>query len=178
MKNFFTSDYHLSHTNVIKYDNRPFSSIEEMNEFIIDRQNTLVDDKDNFYFLGDFCFNHREAEYWIKQLKGNLFFIKGNHDNKDMIRLYKKYGTFLGEQTKIKIENQDIVLNHYAMRVWNKSHHGAWQLYGHSHGSLPDDPNALSFDVGCMLFDYEPLEFEDVKKIMSNKNYKPVDHHK
>ena len=54
MKNFFTSDYHLSHTNVIKYDNRPFSSIEEMNEFIIDRQNTLVDDKDNFYFLGDF----------------------------------------------------------------------------------------------------------------------------
>ena len=64
------------------------------------------------------------------------------------------------------------------MRVWNKSHHGAWQLYGHSHGSLPDDPNALSFDVGCMLFDYEPLEFEDVKKIMSNKNYKPVDHHK
>ena len=35
---------------------------------------------------------------------------------------------------------QDIVLCHYAMRVWQKSHYGAWMLYGHSHGTLPDNP--------------------------------------
>ena len=64
------------------------------------------------------------------------------------------------------------------MKVWDKSHHGAWHLYGHSHGSLPDDPNSLSFDIGCNIHDYYPLEFEDVRKIMSTKTFKPIDHHK
>jgi hypothetical protein len=39
---------------------------------------------------------------------------------------------------------QPIVLCHYAMRVWNRSHHGAWHLYGHSRGNLPAAPIAQS----------------------------------
>lgn len=177
-RTFFSSDYHLSHGNVIKYDNRPFKNIDEMNETIITNHNEIVRDDDDLYFLGDFCFNFRDAEELMKQFKGNLFFIKGNHDKKDMIKLYQKYGTYLGEQKMIKVNEQEIVLNHYAMRVWNKSHHGVWHLYGHSHGSLPDDSNSLSFDVGCMLYDYKPLEFQQVKDIMSKKTYKPKDHHR
>lgn len=158
MKNYFSSDYHLCHKNIIKYDRRPFDDVETMNETIIDNHNSVVGDNDNFYFLGDFCFDNRRTEEFLEQLNGNLFFIKGNHDSRDTIKLYQKYGVYLGEQKKIKIEDKELVLNHYAMRVWDKSHHSVYHLYGHSHGSLADDPNSLSFDVGCMLFDYKPIE--------------------
>jgi len=63
------------------------------------------------------------------------------------------------------------------MRVWNKSHHGALNLYGHSHGSLPDDPHALAIDVGVDCHNFTPISFEQVKKIMSKKTFKPIDHH-
>ena len=178
IKNYFTSDYHLAHQNVIKFDNRPFKyAVGEMDEFIINTQNEIVDKDDNFYFLGDFCFDKRKTEWYLSRLNGNLFFIKGNHDKHDTIKLYEKYGIYLGEQKKITIDNQDIILNHFAMKVWDRSHYGSYHLYGHSHGSLPDDKNSLSFDVGCMNFDYKPIEFEEVKEIMNKKQYKPIHHH-
>ncbi len=72
---------------------------------------------------------------------------------------------------------QDIVMLHYSMRVWNKSHHGSWHLYGHSHGTLPDDPNSLSIDVGVDCHNYQPISYDEIKSIMSKKEFKPVDHH-
>src|SRR5690606_10093180 len=114
---------------------------------------------DDFYFLGDFCFGKNTEEY-LKRLNGNKFFIKGNHDKKHTIKLYYKYGTYLGEQGKIKIDDKDIILNHYAMRIWNRSHHGTFQLYGHSHGSLP--PIGRQMDVGIMLNNYYPFNYEDI----------------
>lgn len=178
-KNYFASDWHLSHHNIIKYDKRPFKHIGEMDTTIINNYNNTVKEGDNFYFLGDLCFNDRDTEYYLQQLKhGNLFFIKGNHDKRQTIQLYKKYGVYLGEQCKIKVNNQEIILNHYSMNVWDKCHHGSWHLFGHSHGSLPDNPNSLSFDVGCNIWNYTPLEFEQVKEIMSKKVFKPIDHHK
>lgn len=132
-KTYFSSDWHLEHKNIIKYNNRPFRSLEEMNNTIIQNYNNLVLDNDDFYFLGDFCFNDKRTEEFISQLRGNLFFIRGNHDNLKTISLYEKYGVYLGEQAKIIVNKQDIILNHYAMKIWNKSHYGAYCLYGHSH---------------------------------------------
>jgi hypothetical protein len=48
----------------------------------------------------------------------------------------------------VEVNGQPIWLSHYAHRVWMRSHHGAWHLYGHGHHSLPDDPHARSIDVG------------------------------
>lgn len=176
-RTYFSSDFHLDHKNIIKYDNRPFADIHEMNDTILDNHNLIVKSNDDFYFLGDFCFSNR-TEFFLSKLNGNLFFIKGNHDHRDTIKLYEKYGTYLGEQKKIKVNGQEIILNHYSMRVWDKAHHGTWHLYGHSHGSLPDNPNSLSFDVGCMLYNYKPLEFSQIKEIMSKKTFVPIDHHR
>ena len=84
----------------------------------------------------------------------------------------------------MKVEDPDargnrrsIVLLHYAMKVWNKSHHGAWHLYGHSHGSLPESEDSLSFDCGVDSHDYRPISYDEVKRIMSKKTWKPLDHH-
>ena len=175
-KIYFSSDWHLGHKNVIKYDNRPFDTVESMNETIINNYNNIVNDEDDFYFLGDFSFDQKRTEEFLSRLKGNLHFIKGNHDYRDTIDLYKQYGKYLGEQTMIKVKEHEIVLNHYTMAVWNKSHHGSWHLYGHSHGNFPENNTALRFDVGCMNFDYKPIEFEEVKLIMSKKDFKPINH--
>lgn len=179
MKHYFTSDYHFGHTNILKYDNRPYTDIVTHDNDIIAKHNSIVTDEDEVYFLGDFTFSKdkKYVESLLVRLNGKKFFIKGNHDRSDMIKLYHKYGTYLGELAEIFVGEQKIVLCHYAMKVWNKSHCGAWHLYGHSHGSLFNDPSSLSFDVGIMLNNYYPLSFEQISVIMSKKQFKSIDHH-
>ena len=65
------------------------------------------------------------------------------------------------------------ILLHYAMKIWRSSFRGTWHLYGHSHGSLPDDPNSLSFDVGVDCHDYYPISYKEVKAIMAKKTWTP-----
>ena len=69
---------------------------------------------------------------------------------------------------ELKVGEQLVVLDHYPMRSWNKSHYGSWQLYGHHHGTLPEDPNAFQMDVGVDCFRY-PLSFNQVKTYMDIK---------
>lgn len=178
-KTYFSSDYHLSHHNVIKYDGRPFKDIDEMNETIITNHNKIVKKTDDFYFLGDFCLGKRkgEVEELLKRFNGNLHFIKGNHDHTDSVKLFDKYGDYLGEQKMIKVHEQEIVLNHYSMRVWNKSHHGVIHLYGHSHGSLEKDPWGKSMDVGVMNNNYFPYSFEEIMEILGKRDKAIVDYH-
>jgi len=174
---FFSSDYHLGHHRIIQYDGRPFNDVAHMNEHIIASHNMFIDTSDDFYFLGDFSFNNSRTEEYLQRLNGQKFFIKGNHDGPRTIKLLEKYGTYLGGLHEIIVNNQSIVLCHYAMRTWRGSHKGTWQLYGHSHGSLPDNPNSLSIDVGINCHNYKPLSFNEVKKIMEKKEYRPNDRH-
>lgn len=183
MKHFWSSDLHLLHKNIISYDKRPFRDVYHMGEVLLDNFNLSVGKGDNLYLLGDMGFAHgkKDKEWideWLGQLNGNKFFIKGNHDHKDIKKLYEKHGTYWGDMREEEINGQLIVMCHYAMRVWNKSHKGSWMLYGHSHHTLPDDVNSLSIDVGCNGRGYAPIEFEQIKKIMSNKTWKPIDHHR
>lgn len=187
---YFSSDWHLGHANIIRYDGRPFKTVEEMDLTIITNVTNLLKKGDSLYYLGDFGMTRstNDLEGHMKALaltEANLFFIKGNHDKRDTVRLYQKYGTYLGEQKKIKIADkeapnglQEIVLNHYAMRVWDKSHRDVWHLYGHSHHSLPELEDSLSFDVGINGWAYVPLPYSFVKEKMNAKKYKPIDHHK
>ena len=107
-KIYFSSDWHLHHKNVIKYDNRPFKTVTDMNETIIVNHNNIVTNSDDFYFLGDFSFNIENMENHLSRLNGNLFFIKGNHDREGHIEIFKKYGTYLGEQKEIKVNGTSL----------------------------------------------------------------------
>lgn len=173
MKTFFTADTHFSHTNIIKYSSRPFADAKEMDQKLIQNWNSKIDPQDIVYHIGDFCFSEK-GQGILDQLNGHKHLILGNHDKEG--RKLRGWAS-IEKLREIYVGNQMIVLCHYAMRVWNKSHHGTWHLYGHSHGSLPDDPNSLSFDVGVDCHDYVPLEFEDVGRIMKKKTWKPIDHH-
>ena len=177
-KYWFTADTHFGHANIIKYANRPFKSEAEMNKALIENWNKVVQKDDIVFHLGDFCFGRNDYEFdaFFNQLNGNIVFVKGNHDKLAWRNKHKFYAAH-NSYYETEIDDIRITLCHYAMRVWNKSHFGAYHLYGHSHGSLPDDPHSLSFDVGVDCHNYTPISFERVKEIMSQKVFKPIDHH-
>lgn len=89
MRNWFTADLHLGHDRIRKYCNRPFSSLEKMNETIIRNWNQRVKPDDIVFHVGDFCFRSAsgekegdiyKAKHYVKQLNGNIVFLQGNHD--------------------------------------------------------------------------------------------------
>lgn len=178
MNYWFTSDTHFGHTNIIKYCDRPFKTAEEMDNTIIENWNKVVEYNDIVYHLGDFCFGRNEGDFnrYFHRLKGRIILIKGNHD-KLTWRYRSAFFASYNSYHEVDIEGQKITLCHYAMKVWNKSHRGAWHLYGHSHGSLPDDKNSLSIDVGVDCHNFKPLNLNDIRDIMSKKIFKPIDHH-
>ena len=179
MKTFFVSDTHFYHSNIIKYCLRPFADAHEMNEALIANWNNAVTQDDVVYHLGDFAFGDAlGVDRVMRRLNfAHFHFIKGNHDkpfldwyhnfgNEDLARKVTVYPHFL----ETHINKQKFVLCHYAMRVWDQSHRGAMHLYGHSHGTLPDDPNSKSFDVGVDCHDYAPISLERVLHLMSKNN--------
>ena len=85
---FFTSDLHLGHRNIIRLCNRPFSSIDEMDEYLIEKWNKKVTNADTVYILGDLMFrNEKPPEEYLRQLRGKKHLIIGNHD-REWIKKY------------------------------------------------------------------------------------------
>lgn len=174
MNYWFTSDTHFGHANIIRYCNRPFDSVHDMNKAMTDLWNACVQPDDNIYHLGDFSFGPPRA--YLSKLNGNIFLIKGSHD-KDLQRLFNAGSQvgkwyWLGPLATISIEGHTVVLCHYAMRRWPKSHYGAWHLYGHSHGKLPG--SGYSFDVGVDTHGFQPYSWQEIKERMATATSEDV----
>ena len=108
----------------------------------------------------------------------NSNFIDGfNEDSEYPIyveaqRLFKTVSHY----KEIHIDGVRLILSHYAMRVWNKSHHNSIHLYGHSHGTLEDN-YGLSMDVGVDTNDLKPYSYSEILDIMKIKKSLIIDHH-
>lgn len=160
-KVFVTADTHFGHVNILRYTQRPFKNIEEMDGELISRWNNRVGKDDTVYFLGDFAFASAERIIEILgKLNGNLHFIAGNHDNtKQFISAMEKEAThgwptkfikFENSIAEIKHDGQLFILCHYPMESWNRSFHGSIHLHGHSHGS--SRAVERRFDVGVDVY--------------------------
>jgi len=177
MNTFFTSDSHYGHANIIKYSKRPFADVREMDNTLIHNWNSIVGPYDTVFHLGDFAVGGGDAAPYLSRLNGIILFCRGNHDKRLVAHYNFEFESALPHIREVTIEKQEIVLCHYAMKVWNGSHKGYWQLYGHSHGSLPEDPTSLSCDVGVDCWNYFPVSMDQLRAKMKTKKYKPVDHH-
>jgi calcineurin-like phosphoesterase family protein len=200
MKNtWFISDTHFSHANIVRYSKRPFADIDAHDQMLTYNWNAHVRPGDDVFHVGDFAYGKRESALALRnQLHGNLHLIEGNHDS--IAHQLRATFAWYDKVKMIKVGEQSIFLSHYAHRVWEKSHRGAWHLYGHSHASLPDDPSSLSFDVGVdntairlcrpdvygsgdvpaeglRPEAYRPIHFDEVAQIMATKCFVPIDHH-
>ena len=77
---FYTSDLHFGHANAIKFDERPFTDVDDMADGMIHNWNSRVGKNDTVYILGDFCFKLKDPEPILARLKGHKRLILGNHD--------------------------------------------------------------------------------------------------
>jgi calcineurin-like phosphoesterase family protein len=140
-----------------------------MNRTILDRLNNLVKANDILYFLGDFCIGPKARAVQLRReiRCKKIFAVPGNHD-KETRKLTQEF-SWLGDLAEVLVNGQRIVLCHYAMRVWNHSSHGAWQLYGHSHGRLASLDASLSMDVGVDTHDFRSWHFDEIRDQMKVK---------
>jgi len=181
-KIWFTSDPHFNHANIIKYCKRPFDNVEVMNEVLIDNWNMVVGEDDLIICCGDFSLgSSKDAINVLDKLNGHKLLISGNHE-KSVLNSREAMDFFDGgvydllEITVLDEEVsdgfQDIILCHYPMVVWDKSHRGSWQLFGHVHGMLDGDkrlsPNQM--DIGVDSNGFRPISYQEVKEIITVQN--------
>lgn len=178
---FFTSDTHFGHANIIRFCNRPFQNVEEMNEVLIENWNKVVSKNDTVFHLGDFAFGG--SSVWnsiIPRLNGHINLIIGNHDRKNLRQGYMSYFDMVVPQLQIEIEDNSIYLNHYPFLCYGGSYRGVWQLFGHVHSGPGADGLDISrlrvllptqYDVGVDNNNFTPISYREVKnKIEAQKN--------
>jgi len=174
---WITSDQHYGHANILHYAIRPFENVQEMDRELIRRHNEVVQSKDTVYIVGDFTLNgHDFAVNVMEQLNGNLVFLPGSHDGRWFDRNLGDGRIRCVDSIYIieKAAPVPIVLCHYAMLRWPRSHYKSWCLVGHSHGKLasilPDSIEAgLQLDVGVDVWNYYPVSLEKVTQVMRHK---------
>ena len=175
---FFTADTHFNHPMVIPLSKRPFASVEEMNEAIVDRWNSRVKRGDRVYHLGDVALGKvQDAAEILHRLNGQIFLLRGNHDKVAEHKSCRDRFVWIKDYFGLKVGDQKIVLCHYAFRTWNNIHYGSWNLHGHSHGGLTEQENLPQCDVGVDCWDFYPVSFEEIQTKMATKKFVPVDHH-
>lgn len=166
METFFTSDQHFGHINIIKYCNRPFDSLDEMNETLIENHNKMVTNKDIVYHLGDFSFKQSPSK-WLDRLNGKEHhLILGNHDFHKLKSLEMVFDSVQNVKM-IKVGSDSVFLSHYAHLVWPQKHYGVYHLFGHSHGSVKGELGSLDCGVDC--HGYMPIPWEDLKNVIDNE---------
>ena len=171
---WFTSDTHFWHENIIRFCNRPFSSVAEMNEELIRRWNETVPEDGIVFHLGDFCLGHPgDWNDIISRLNGKIHLILGNHDMKQSEQGFMKRFEFVTQQMTIRVGGQSIILNHNPFLCYGGAYRNVWQLFGHVHSGPREKTGfdlprltmlfPLQYDVGVDNNDFRPVSFAEVK---------------
>jgi calcineurin-like phosphoesterase family protein len=180
---YFTSDLHFGHQNLLGFDNRPFSNSDEMTVGLIERWNARVTARDTVYVLGDMMWSMKpgQPESILAQLHGHIILVRGNHDDRwlhgDAIK-----GRFLRivDYLDLKVPRSGgtrlyVALSHYPIPFYNHAHHGGLMLYGHVHATseyeevkrVQAELNAHDipchmYNVFCGLYDWAPATLEEI----------------
>ena len=181
MKTFFTSDLHFGHSNIIIYDNRPFSSVDEMDLELIKRWNAKVSNEDTVYVIGDMFIGINPDYIYniLDSLNGNIVLIKGNHDNFAKKEQYAKYFQAIKDEDRIEVVLEDgtvhkCILHHQFFTDFDMEETPIL-LHGHSHVRPDadaeiamiqqlnlDGKDIRAYNVGCMYYNYEPMTLDEI----------------
>lgn len=186
---FFTSDTHFSHANIMKYCNRPWSNVEDMNETLINNWNKVVNKDSIIFHLGDFAWGNNWMPI-LNQLNGRKILILGNHDlkNKDSNALKNGF-EYVCQQLYINVEHRKVILNHCPLLCYGGTYRQdddkVYQLFGHVHSGPYSDKSLdnerllnlfpTQYDVGVDNNNFTPVSWKEVNtkiqnQIMNNKN--------
>lgn len=167
---WFISDTHFFHANILKFTGddgkriRPFDSLEEMHEYMIDKWNSVVKDGDYVYHLGDVTFQYHGAfNNLMSRLKGDKRLIVGNHDkiwNPALQMNFQKVDLWKG------FKEHNFTASHIPLRL-ESLRDGAFNVHGHIHQRSSPTPNHIN--VSVEVRNYTPVNIdeiaEEIKKV-------------
>lgn len=175
---YFTSDFHISHTNIIKFCSRPYTDVQDMNKQLIDNWNNTVKSEDDIYNLGDFTFGNN-VDYYLSLLNGNIINIRGNHDRNKFCkswiqRMDFEYGGYkfllnhrpvftqgTNDPYKDSERHADINLDEYD-----------YILCGHIHEKWK--VNQKNINVGVDVWDYKPVSIDTIIELIKTLGNRTV----
>ena len=167
----FSSDMHFGHKNIIKYSNRPFANLEEMEEALIANHNSKVKPGDRWFHLGDFAFaGTGTIQRVLSRMNGEKYFLMGNHDNHKVLVQMKECGHIHGlyNDWMGKIGNHSFHLYHFPIQSWNGAFHGTVHLHGHSHGHT-ESKDMLRWDVGVDCWNWFPVSYSELEPLIEER---------
>lgn len=182
---WFTSDLHLGHANIIKFCNRPFDSVEEMNSAIIERINRRVPEKAVLFVLGDAVMGKiSETLPLLAGIKATVKLVPGNHDrcwggngasSEKWVERYRQEGgvsEVLDGLVKETFQGQQFTLCHFPTTgdsreetrfAEHRPSCSGWILHGHTHGAWRQ--NGEMIDVGIDSWGGRPVSIEEILEI-------------
>lgn len=155
---FFTADTHFADHRTINIHRRPFSSVSEMDEALVQGWNAVVGKDDEIWHLGDVARRASDVPALLERLNGTKHLIRGNNDPAETG--HAAGWSSVQDYAELMIDGQMLVLCHYPFRSWNGQHRRARNLHGHSHGKLK--PLLRQHDVGVDAQDYKPVSLTDL----------------
>jgi calcineurin-like phosphoesterase family protein len=168
-REFVIGDLHFYDPNIIIYQNRPFESVQEMNEYMIRQWNSVATNDDTVYVAGDFFdFHHctkQEAYDILDRLNGNIVLIKGNHD--DHLDYFYEYGLTVIEYPILKDEFW--ILSHEPIFVTETAPYA--NIFAHVHlNPMYKTISTRSFCVSAERHNYTPVLLDDAKRAIRECN--------
>lgn len=180
MNKYFTADPHFGHTRILELLGRPFKTIEEHDEHLLNNINKIVPAKGSIlYMLGDFTF--KDYEKYRKRIRcEDVRFIIGNHDP-------ERFEGVWPHAIEIRFGDANHAwLAHYPHYTWPRSHYGSYHFYGHCHTMREYTldtmfPDRRSMDVGVdaakfLLGEFQPFSEGQLLSILQNRTgHDPVE---
>ena len=135
-KKFYIADWHYDHANILSFDSRKFTDVNEMNKELVRRWNSVVAPEDIVYSLGDmFWCKSSDALPILDALNGQKFLIRGNHDRTKDSKFINKF-VKVTDYLEVEDGDKNIVLCHYPIPCFKNHYYGWYHLYGHIHSSF------------------------------------------
>lgn len=168
---FYIADWHYNHANILSFDNRPWVSVEAMNEAMIANWNAAVGKGDMVYILGDMFWHKNDAAPVLDRLNGQKVLILGNHDWRFSGDLQKKF-VKITEYLEVEDDGRHVVLCHYPIPCFKNHYYGWYHLYGHVHNTF--EWNMMEHDKLLMQELYSvPCWMFNVGAMIPYMNYTP-----
>ena len=168
---YVCSDTHFNHTNILKYEpvSRPFDTIEEMNETIINNWNSVVSEKDTVYVCGDMFMGMLDKiEPIVKRLKGKIILVRGNHDTSNRLEIYKSLGIEIHDIAYIPYKGRFFILCHFPIASQEfidmvcKNNSEVIVLYGHIHSNAPKGYVNGTYHIGMDTNNLTPVSLDQI----------------
>jgi len=167
---FFTSDTHFGHKNIITFCSRPFETIDEMNDNLIKNWNDMVKPTDRVFVVGDvFLCKPKEAEKYIKALNGYKILILGNHDRSPETMLSVGFDECHHKYTYEMPNGASVLLQHYPIPELLYGNH-EFLIHGHVH----DKPRfrGKKVNVCTDIWGYKPIPLSVIEDYMESHKEK------